>query len=222
MAFMPGKIDPTLIPQSPDLRFEKALWAEGIHLLAGIDEAGRGAWAGPVTAAAVILPESTRTIDALSGVRDSKQIPPAKRESLAPLIKGYALGWAIGFASVLEIDALGILPATRLAMHRAIEGLMVFPAYLLLDALFLPDVAIPQTALIKGDQRSLSIAAASILAKTSRDTWMVNAHEEFGCYGFNHHKGYGTKEHHQALLGSGSCPLHRLSFKPLKEFESAH
>jgi ribonuclease HII len=216
---MPVKFDPESIPCSPDLNFESALWVEGVQFIAGMDEAGRGAWAGPVTAAAVILPDSIEIQQLLVGVRDSKQISPAKRGVLAPLIKQHALCWAVGSASMYEIDELGILPATRLAMQRALNGLDFSPSHLLLDALFLPDISLPQTSLIKGDQRSLSIAAASILAKTSRDAWMINAHEEYTCYGFNHHKGYGTKEHHRALLESGSCPLHRSSFKPIHELK---
>ena len=216
---MPARIDESLIPISPDLSFESALWFNSITNIAGLDEAGRGAWAGPVAAAAVILPNNPSICDSLSGVQDSKQISPSQRCRLAPKIKEYALSWAIGFSDNNEIDNLGILFATRLAMQRAILMLSTPPEYLLLDALFLPEIPLPQTALIKGDRRCLSIAAASILAKTTRDEWMVKAHQDFPDYGFDHHKGYGTKIHQNALAAIGKCNLHRSSFRPLKELD---
>jgi ribonuclease HII len=207
--------DRTLIPSSPDLTFESPLWAQGWRL-AGLDEAGRGAWAGPVVAAALILPSNLDLLAHLNGVRDSKQLTPAKRESLAAAIHDVAAAWGVGMASNVEIDSLGIIPATRLAMARALNQLSLPVGCLLLDAIFLPENALPQVSLIKGDQRSLSVAAASILAKTSRDAWMVEASNLYGVYGFDRHKGYGTRAHQQALQDYGACPLHRLSFKPIK------
>lgn len=214
---MTVRIDRSCIPISPDLNFETSLWSNHIHLVAGIDEAGRGAWAGPVVAAAVILPCDNTIEKLLSNVRDSKQLSPKLREEIAPLIKKYASAWGIGFADNLEIDQWGILPATRMAMMRAVAALGLSPDHLLIDALFLPDLATPQTELIKGDQRSLSIAAASILAKTARDAWMVAAHQDYPAYQFDRHKGYGTKLHQARLVENGKCCLHRRSYKPIRE-----
>lgn len=211
------KFDHSLIPVSPDLSFEIPLWQQG-WVVAGVDEAGRGAWAGPVMAAAVILPPGTEIVDRLRGVRDSKQLKPVERSRLAEVIQKDT-SWGIGSANNLEIDALGILPATRLAMIRALQSLPQVPDILLLDALFLPDESLPQESLIKGDQRSLSIAAASILAKTARDTWMVQADSEFQLYKFAKHKGYGTRIHRQAIQEHGPCPLHRRSFRPISQIK---
>lgn len=218
---MTSRVDPALIPPSPDLSFESALWQAGVELLAGLDEAGRGAWAGPVCAAAVVFPPDFNPPIDLSRVRDSKQLAPAERAALAPVIRQYAQSWGVGFASNSEIDEIGILPATRLAMTRALEALAQAPAHLLIDALFLPDLSIPQTALYKGDQRSLSIAAASILAKTTRDEWMTCYAEQEPNYGFARHKGYGTRVHRAALAQYGPCPQHRYSFSPLHTFQPA-
>ena len=214
---MSARFDPSLIPPSPDLALETSLHVAGTSLIAGLDEAGRGAWAGPVTAAAVILPVDFYENNRLAGVRDSKQLTPAQRFALEPIIKSIAQAWAVGFASSQEIDSLGILAATRLAMMRALSGLIISPLHLLIDALFLPEITIPQTALIKGDQRSLSIAAASILAKTARDRWMEDLALQEPAYGFEHHKGYGTHRHQSALSIHGPCLFHRYSFAPVKE-----
>jgi ribonuclease HII len=203
-----------LIPAAPDISFEIPLWAEGWRV-AGLDEAGRGAWAGPVAAAAVILPHDPGLLKRLDGVRDSKQVKPTNREMFAAIIYDVALAWGVGSASNTEIDTLGIITATRLAMFRALEMLTPPADYLLLDAIFLPESSLPQTALIKGDQRSLSIAAASILAKTSRDAWMINLSKTYENYGFEYHKGYGTRRHQTALVDQGPCPLHRVSFNPI-------
>ncbi len=211
------KFDRTLIPASPDLTFEIPLCQQG-WIVAGLDEAGRGAWAGPVVAAAVILPPETGILDRLSGVRDSKQLKPAERSRLAGIIQRET-SWGIGSANNLEIDELGILPSTRLAMSRALQALFRPPDILLLDALFLPDESFPQVSLIKGDQRSLSIAAASILAKTARDDLLVQAGVDYDMYGFGTHKGYGTRKHLQALQQYGPCPLHRCSFRPISEIK---
>jgi ribonuclease HII len=130
-----------------------------------------------------------------------------------------AIAWAVGSADNNEIDRYGILPATRLAMLRAVAGLASFPDHLLIDALFLPDFDTPQTSLIKGDQRSLSIAAASILAKTTRDEWMINIHKDYPLYRFDLHKGYGTKLHQRNLAENGKCKLHRVTYKPVQLVE---
>lgn len=216
---MAPKFDLSLIPAAPDLSLENALWANGVAPIAGIDEAGRGAWAGPVTAAAVIFPPGYLPQNLLRLVRDSKQLRPAMRKLLEPLIKELALAWAVGFASNDEIDVYGILPATRLAMTRALETLSLVPGHLLIDALFLPEIPIVQTALVKGDQRSLSIAAASILAKTARDGWMEELSLSEPVYAFERNKGYGTRVHQQALHRFGPCTAHRFSFAPIKGYQ---
>jgi ribonuclease HII len=200
----------------PSLTFERILWDWGYRLPAGVDEAGRGAWAGPVSAAAVILPADERIQQTLSGVRDSKQMTPRERDQWAGVIRKTSIAWAVAVASSSEIDTLGILPATRLAMKRAVEALSLTPDHLLIDALRLPALGIPQTALIKGDTLVLSIAAASVLAKTHRDGLMVKLEGEFPSYGFTRHKGYGTRLHQQSLAEHGPCPEHRFSFAPVK------
>jgi ribonuclease HII len=210
---MAVKFDPGLLPVEPDLSFEISLWSSGIENVAGIDEAGRGALAGPVAAAALILPPDPGVVRALAGVRDSKQMTPRQRESRADRIREVALAWGIGLASAEEIDALGILPATRLAAQRAVEALSVLPNHLLLDYLFLPEIPISQTSLIKGDCRSLSIAAASVLAKTARDALMRGLEVSYPGYDFAIHKGYGTADHRLALERLGPSPIHRRTFK---------
>jgi ribonuclease HII len=212
---MTRRFDPADIPASPDLRYESERWASGCTAVAGLDEAGRGAWAGPVSAGAVIFPPRLDLPTLLPKVRDSKQMTPAERAFWANEIHAQALTCAVGFASNTEIDQLGIVPATRLAMQRALDGLAIPPAYLLIDALRLPDVAIPQLSLIKGDARALSIAAASVLAKTARDSWMCAVAETYPEYDFARHKGYGTALHQAALAKLGPCPIHRFSFAPL-------
>jgi len=214
---MPTRIDPAQIPAAPDLRFEECLWQQGLLRVAGLDEAGRGAWAGPVVAGAVILPVEEAILQTLKGVRDSKELTPERRSELAPVIHEAALAWAVGECSAEEIDTIGILPATRLAMQRALRQLQIEAQHLLIDALFLPDEDSPQTALIKGDQRSLSIAAASILAKTHRDAWMIACEQEYPQYGFARHKGYGTKLHQECLKQNGPCAIHRRSYAPVKQ-----
>ena len=201
---------------SPDLSFELPLWQAGLSALAGLDEAGRGAWAGPVSAAAVILPPDPGLSARLNGVRDSKLMTARQRAVWAIQIKESALTWAVGFASQVEIDETNILAATRLAMQRALEQLSLPPQHLLIDAVRLPEVVLPQTVLIKGDMRSLSIAAASVLAKTARDALLVAWDVEYPAYGFARHKGYGTALHQSALHKQGPCPLHRRSFAPIR------
>ena len=184
--------------------------------VAGLDEAGRGAWAGPVVAAAVILPRGDGVHAALAGVRDSKQVSPATRERLSARIVDVALAVGVGRGEQPEIDALGIVPATRLAMQRALEALSVAPEALVIDALRLPGVDLPQDVFPYADARSLSVAAASIIAKVSRDRWMVEVAEvDFPGYGFAQHKGYGTRQHQTALNHLGVCSLHRLTFRPV-------
>ncbi len=201
-----------MIPK-PDLQYERRLWRSGLVRVAGLDEAGRGALAGPVCVATVILPsDDPHLARTLAGVRDSKQLTPPARDSLAPRIKAAALGWAVGFASAEEIDALGIVPAARLAGLRALESLEC--DYLLTDfRLEFPDLDLPQTALVKGDQKSLSIAAASVLAKTARDALMRELDSLYPGYGLGKHKGYGTQAHRSALKRLGHSPIHRKTFK---------
>jgi len=190
------------------------LWQGGLRHVAGVDEAGRGALAGPVAAAVVILPPDIEP-DALDGVMDSKQLSSSRRQAAATLVRRIALAWAVGFASAREIDRWGILPATRLAVRRALRQLTVPPEYLLLDHLLLPEVELPQTAMPKGDALVLSIAAASVLAKTSRDALMEALEARYPGYGFAQHKGYGTAAHRAALRRLGPSPIHRRSFRLL-------
>ena len=192
---------------------EKKLWKKGFLLLAGVDEAGRGPLAGPVVAGACILPAKFH----LPGLNDSKMLTESKREKLFIQIQTQAIDYALGSAEPAEIDVLNILQATKLAMKRSIEGLTVRPHYLLIDALNLPDVQLPQLPLIGGDHLSASIAAASILAKVTRDRLMVQLHSLYPEYTFSKNKGYGTSEHMQVLKRLGPCPLHRKSFAPVKQ-----
>jgi len=179
---MTRRIDPSLIPEAPDLSFEQALWNEGLLFIAGIDEAGRGCLAGPVTAAAVILPQMEEVPSFLSAVRDSKQLSMESREREQKKIEDNSIDWGVGYASNLEIDRYGIVPATRLAVNRALAEIKHQPQHLLVDYIVLPNNPLPQTRLVKGDARSLSIAAASILAKTHRDTLMITLAEKYPAY----------------------------------------
>ncbi|MFQ5616126.1 MAG: ribonuclease HII [Anaerolineales bacterium] len=277
------KLDPSLIPPAPDLRFETQLWENGNRYIAGIDEAGRGALAGPVYAAAVILPPdsgydrarspllrntrlrnagipaceptgkmpvlqyhahpcffrlewsqrddgalstststqlsastSTQLSASLAGVRDSKEMTASQREEWAARIPDIALTVGVGSATPKEIDDYGILPATRLAIRRALLKLDPPPDHLLIDYLRLPRTPTPQTPLTKGDARSLSIAAASVLAKTARDAQMLELDATHPGYGFASHKGYGVPAHLTAIEKLGPSPVHRMSFTPLK------
>lgn len=192
---------------------EKNLWQNGFLYVAGLDEVGRGPLAGPVMAAACILPARFD----LPGLNDSKQLSESKREKLFEQIKNQAISYAVGSAEPAEIDALNILQATKLAMKRALEDLKIRPHFLLIDAIELPQIKIPQKGIIRGDSLSASIAAASILAKVTRDRWMTELHDIYPQYGFNRNKGYGTKEHMKALQAYGPCPLHRQSFSPVEQ-----
>ncbi len=199
---------------NPDTLFETELWEGGIRYIAGLDEAGRGALAGPVAVGAVILPnDKTLLSSTLSGARDSKQMTPRMRESLAPHIMEVALAWAVGYATPEEIDMQGIVRATRLAALRALHQFTIAPQYLLTDfRLELPQIDIPQKSLIKGDARCLSIACASILAKTERDALMRELDSQYPGYGLAKHKGYGTQAHRSAMMRLGSSEIHRRSF----------
>lgn len=196
----------------PDLHLEKALWAGGMKFIGGVDEAGRGALAGPVMAGVVILPNNPRLELALSGVRDSKQMTPRQRGVWALKIKEIALAWAVGAASAEEIDSIGILPATRLAVTRAIQSLALMPDFLLMDYLPWPGLATPHRMMPKGEQQSLSIACASVLAKTERDAEMERLDGQYPGYGLYKHKGYGTALHRAAILEKGHSPIHRRTF----------
>lgn len=200
----------------PTLDFEAPLHDAGIQPIAGLDEAGRGALAGPVMAAAVILPlGNSAALERLAGVRDSKLLSPAQRESALEVILDVAVCWATGSASPQEVDSTGLLPATRKAMERALAGLSMVPGHLLIDHLLLPEDERPQTALVKGDQRSLSIAAASVVAKVLRDRRMTDLHSRYPGYAFASNKGYGTQQHRSALQRLGPTPVHRRSYKPV-------
>lgn len=200
---------------NPDTFFESQFWNAGVRHIAGLDEAGRGALAGPVAVGAVVLPRNQRLLSRmLAGLRDSKQLTPLERESLSPRIKKVARAWSVGFASAEEIDSHGIVCATRLAALRALNGLAISPQYLLTDfRLELPQLEISQTALVKGDALCLSIAAASVLAKTSRDQLMRELDLDYEGYGLGDHKGYGTLAHRSAMQRLGISPIHRKSFQ---------
>lgn len=213
---MGKKFDPALLPPHPNLGFELRLWEEGVSHIAGIDEAGRGALAGPVAAGAVVLPQLPSLAEELKGVNDSKQMTAEARQHWLAVIQRTALSFAVGYASAVEIDEIGIAPATRLAAKRAIEQLSPQPQHLLIDYIRLPEIDLPQTSLPKGDARSLSIACASVLAKVGRDTILCQLNDTHPQYGFAQHKGYGTAAHRAALTKHGGCQVHRYSFAPLR------
>lgn len=202
------------VPEWPTLEFETQLWAAGLVYVAGIDEVGRGALAGPVYAAAVILPILDSIHHDLEGVRDSKQMTPQEREFWAPIIREKAKAFALGRATSKEIDCYGIVPATHIAARRALKNLAQTPQHLLLDYLTLRKVALPQTAMVAGDARCLSIAAASVVAKVARDAELTRLDRHFPGYGFASHKGYATDEHFTAIRTLGPCAQHRLSWAP--------
>ncbi|MCJ7824208.1 MAG: ribonuclease HII [Anaerolineales bacterium] len=202
--------------RAPDLVLELALHIDGIGIIAGIDEAGRGAWAGPVVAAAVVLPLDSSDLESdLEGVRDSKLLSARQRSHLAGIIREIASSIGVGQATAEEVDMLGLVPATRAAMTRAVHKLDPAPDHLLIDYMLLPESELPQTALPKGDAFVLSIAAASIIAKVTRDKIMIELEERYPGYGFFRHKGYGTRVHREALASLGPSPVHRRSFKPI-------
>lgn len=193
-------------------QYEQSLYTKGITLIAGIDEAGRGPLAGPVVAAAVILPQDAY----LPGINDSKKLSEAKRETLFHQIQATAISIGVGIVSAKEIDELNIYQAAKKAMLQAVEQLVPKPEYLLIDAMELP-LAIPQQSLIKGDANSVSIAAASVVAKVTRDAIMKQLGEQYPQYGFEKHMGYGTEYHLQAIRTYGVTEHHRRSFSPVKE-----
>jgi ribonuclease HII len=195
------------------LRFERELWERGVACVAGVDEAGMAPLAGPVVAGACILPRDYRP----RGIDDSKQVDPDERERLAEDIKRHAVAWAVGRAEVEEIDRLNVYWAGILALRRAALALSPAPQHLLIDARKLKDVDIPQDGIVHGDALSLTIAAASILAKTTRDALMAEMDLRHPGYGFARHKGYPTPEHLAALKDLGACPIHRRSFAPVRE-----
>ena len=191
---------------------ENSFYSEDIQVICGVDEAGRGPLAGPVCAAAVILPKNLE----LPGLTDSKKLTDKKRRELYPVIMEQAVAYGIGFASEQEIDEINILQATFLAMQRAIDQLTVKPDLALIDGNRKKDFGLPVQTVVKGDSLSANIAAASVLAKVTRDNLLLEMAETYPQYGFGIHKGYGTKAHYEALRQFGPCPIHRMSF--LKKF----
>lgn len=198
--------------QLPTFKEERALLAQGFSIVAGVDEAGCGCWAGPVYAAAVILPFDSR----IALIRDSKTLSLAQRQNVAASIKEEAMAWAVGIATAEEIDQLNIRVAGALAMKRAIEGLATAPQFVLTDAFRIPNLAIPQKAVIRGDLHIKSVAAASVIAKVERDIEMDRLDALHPGYGFARHKGYGTKEHQAALRSLGVSEIHRKSYAPIR------
>ena len=191
--------------------FEAEVRIRGFRVVAGLDEAGRGPLAGPVVAAAVVLPPKGKW----TGVDDSKKLSPAQRENIFPLLLEKALGVGVGIVEAQEIDRLNILQASLKAMQLAVEKLPLPPDFLLIDGIHALRLPLPQQTIPKGDQRCLSIAAASIVAKVTRDRLMTAYHDQYPQYNFARHKGYGTKEHLQAIRKYGCCPLHRQSFRTI-------
>jgi len=197
----------------PDDRFEREAWTRGFRRVAGVDEAGRGPLAGPVVAAAVILPRRWRQ----EGLRDSKLLSEGQRERLYARIVDTAVAIGVGIVGAQMIDTHNILEATRLAMEQAVRQLSPPSDYLVLDALVLPAVLVEQRLVVKGDGLCVSVAAASVVAKVTRDRLMAEAHARYPEYGFLTHKGYGTAEHLRQLQRLGPCELHRRSFRPVRE-----
>jgi len=212
------------LPKTASLVYEHFFMRAGYRRIVGIDEAGRGAWAGPVTAGAVCLPVHDNDLsERLAGVRDSKQLSPRQREGLVDTIKAVSLAWGIGNASSDEIDQYGIVPATKLAMKRALQHMTAqfddfSPDYLLTDSMKWDECPVNcEIQHIKwGDQQSLSIAAASVLAKVWRDETMCTLAEKYPDYGFSRHKGYGTQQHRNALESYGALPIHRTYYRPIQ------
>jgi ribonuclease HII len=204
---------------------EIELSAAGNRYIAGVDEAGRGAWAGPLVAAAVVLPRpdelgglyhAAEVADALAALRDSKMLSAAKREELMGVVRSVAVGVGIGIVSSALLDVIGVGPGNRLAMTRAVRDLGVRPDHLVIDAFRLPIMPLPQRPIIKGDAKCISIAAASVVAKVTRDHIMRELDAEHPTYGFARHKGYGTRTHAEALLREGVSPVHRRCFAPVR------
>ena len=196
------------------LEIERKLNSQGFGLIGGVDEVGRGCLAGPVAAGFVIFPSDIDD-QILSQITDSKKLTAIKRKELLRTIQSEALSAQVGWASVEEIDSMGIAPATKLAMQRAIEESLIRPDYLLIDAVKLDDIPVPQRSIIKGDQISRTIAAASIVAKVIRDEYMSDVALKYPGYDFEKNKGYGTKDHMIAIKSFGPTDLHRVSFEPI-------
>lgn len=208
-----GEFFPRLLVGRGLYAFEREAWRRGCRFVAGVDEAGRGPLAGPVVAAAVVLDPGRR----IPGLRDSKLLAPARRSALEWAIRRRALGVGVAVVEAAEIDAVNILEATRRAMGEALRRLPVLPEMVLIDALALPDLDCPQWAIVHGDRRSASIAAASIVAKVTRDALMADYDRLYPGYGFGLHKGYGTRQHRAALARLGPCPIHRRTFRGVAE-----
>jgi len=198
----------------PTFAHENALQARGYRFVAGVDEVGRGALAGPVMAAAVILPLGV-DFPWFRSVRDSKQLSPRQRERIFDLVQRAGIPFGLGSVPHATIDEVGIVKATRMAMAQAVEALPLRPDFLIIDALSLPEVSLPQTGIVRGDQLSFSIACASIVAKVNRDRQMTELDGVYPGYGLARHKGYGTKQHLQCLVQLGPCAIHRRSFAPV-------
>jgi len=196
----------------PTRREENKLYRQGYSLIAGVDEVGRGAWAGPLVAAAVILPKNCR----LKGINDSKKLTGQQRERLYTQIIKQALTYRVYITRREVIDRIGISQTNIRALEKCISRLSIKPEFILVDALSIKVQNVPSRSIIKGDTKVLSIAAASIVAKVTRDRLMVNYHKKYPNYNFHRHKGYGTVYHRRSLLKHGPCPLHRLSFKPIQ------
>ncbi len=205
--------------KKPGLHFERQAHGEGFRLVAGVDEVGRGCLAGPVVAAACILDPNRRLP---KGLNDSKKLTPKLREEIAEKLKKICVAYAIGQVEADEIDEINILEATKKAMRLAIQGLVCGTDYLLIDAIKLKDIELPQMPIIRGDSISASIAAASVLAKTYRDALMVNYHEQFPHYGFDGHKGYAASVHLSAIREHGPCSIHRMSFHGVRDDVAAY
>ncbi len=201
----------------PTFNLENKAIAEGYKMIAGIDEAGRGPWAGPLVAAAVILDIATFDNDK---IKDSKMLTPKRREELSPWIQENCLAFAVGEVSSEEIDTIGLQMANKTAMKRAIEGLKIKPEFILTDYVGRIDFRTPFQSIKSGDKISFSIAAASIIAKVYRDKLMLEFASKYPEYGFEKHKGYGTKLHQEMLLKYGICPIHRQCFKPIKRLQN--
>lgn len=208
------------------LQFERQIWGRGVGRLAGVDEAGRGPLAGPVVAAAIVFDKAfleAEQYGRLKSVNDSKRLTARERETLFVVLTEHSpCVYGVGMADVSEIDSLNILRATHLAMARALHAIQPLPEFVLVDGLPVPGLPCPSLAIVQGDGRSLSIAAASIIAKVTRDRMMLALDAQYPWYAFSRHKGYGTKVHLKALLDHGACPAHRRSFRPVQEVLRLH
>jgi ribonuclease HII len=203
-------------PQEPHLEKELALLKQGYRFIAGLDEAGRGAWAGPVVAAAVILPANQpELLHSLQGLNDSKKLTPQKRDEFFDVLQQTALAVAVGIGSPELVDSINVLQATHHAMQEALVQLPIAPDYLLVDHLKLSATDIPQDSFPKADSISLTVSAASVIAKVTRDRLMIELSRQYPGYGFERHKGYGTRIHREALQKFGPCPVHRMSYRPI-------